>query len=93
MKFEWTKNLHGVLHGKKFKILHGLSDVASGSSKRRGSNQGHGNPLNCHWLLEILHWHGGDPNENICWGPLTWSTITCTKLEGPSILELDFYSP
>ena len=36
-EFEWTENLHGILHGNKQTMYHGLSNVALGLSKRGGS--------------------------------------------------------
>lgn len=29
-KFEWIENLHGILHGRKWIMLNGLLDLASG---------------------------------------------------------------
>jgi hypothetical protein len=37
-KFEWMKNLPGVLHGMQWILIHGLPDFASSPPQRGGSN-------------------------------------------------------
>jgi hypothetical protein len=42
MKFAWMKNLHGILHGYKWIMFHGLLGIALGPSKKMGLTQKQG---------------------------------------------------
>ena len=73
-KSEWLENLHGT----KWITIYVPLNIALGTSKRGGSYTKLGSlaiKLNCHWFLEILYCHVGEPNPYICYGPSTWSLL------------------
>ena len=58
-------------------MFHALLDMVPGASRRGGPvSSCHINQLNCHCLLEILYFHGGDSNlRPWAFGPSTLKLI------------------
>ena len=88
-KFEWMKNLHGVLDGNKWITIHDMPHITIGLSKRGGSNVKLEAPTINYitiWLLIILYHCSVYLNPNNC-------PHACTKLRGPSITKINFQIP
>jgi hypothetical protein len=94
------ENLHDILHGIKWIISHGRLVITIGPSKRGESYTKLGVvaiKLNCHWLLEILYCHVGEPKAHICRNPSTRPhgplSIYISKFEGHQFQKIGILFP
>ena len=94
MQSKWMKILHGILHGNKWMMFHGLLDVLCEVHQREVglTQRNRGNQSNCHWLVEMIWCHGEDLNPNLCGGLSTWFHFHFTlSLRAHHFHKLDFY--
>lgn len=98
--FYMHENLHGVLHGNKWIMLHSILGVVLGSSKKCGSNAklraGASNFIvitSFNFMVRSRITYYFRLFNKYVWRPSIWSLSLYIKLETPPIAKLASYFP